>query len=109
MITAAILLQSSNGDLLFGYLTDSATILIFGTCLVVATIGLRKFLKYQDGKANQNHWQIGEYFRHKIVIINEKRFYLLVLTLECAKIKTLTWNFPMYLFTYSIDWKEGIS
>lgn len=40
-------LQASNGYLLFGTLPESATILLFGTCLVVSTIGIRKFLNRQ--------------------------------------------------------------
>lgn len=37
-------LQASNVNLLFGALPESATILLFGTCLIVSTIGIRKFL-----------------------------------------------------------------
>lgn len=41
-------LQASNANLLFGALPESATILLFGTCLVVSTLGIRKFLNRQD-------------------------------------------------------------
>lgn len=55
MIIQGILLEASNSSLLFGYLPEWAPILIFGTCLIAGTIGLRKFLNYQDrGKTSQN-------------------------------------------------------
>lgn len=40
--------QASNVSLLFGALPESATILIFGTCLIISTMGIRKFLNRQD-------------------------------------------------------------
>lgn len=40
--------QASNGYLLFGALPESATILLFGTCLIISTMGIRKFLNRQD-------------------------------------------------------------
>lgn len=46
MLILAIL--ASNINLLFGALPESATILLFGTCLIVSTIGIRKFFKRQD-------------------------------------------------------------
>lgn len=39
--------QASNVNLLFGALPESATILLFGTCLIVSTIGIRKFWNRQ--------------------------------------------------------------
>lgn len=40
--------QVTGGNLLFGFLPESAAILLFGVCLIASTIGVRWFLKRQD-------------------------------------------------------------
>lgn len=41
--------QSLSGNLLFGFLPESATVLLFGACLVASTIGIRRwFLKRHE-------------------------------------------------------------
>lgn len=44
-----ILIDTPNGNLLFGFISETGAIMIFGVCLVVATIGIRWFLnKYEE-------------------------------------------------------------
>lgn len=40
-----ILIDTPNGNLLFGYISETGAIMIFGICLVIATIGIRWVLK----------------------------------------------------------------
>lgn len=40
-----ILIDTPNGNLLFGFISETGAIMIFGICLVIATIGIRWFLK----------------------------------------------------------------
>lgn len=45
-----ILIDPPNGNLLFGYISETGAIMIFGICLVIATIGIRWFLKKYEEK-----------------------------------------------------------
>lgn len=40
-----ILIDTPNGNLLFGYISENGAIMIFAICLVLATIGIRWFFK----------------------------------------------------------------
>jgi amino acid transporter len=40
-----ILIDTPNGNLLFGYISETGAIMIFAICLVFATIGIRWFFK----------------------------------------------------------------
>ena len=48
MFWLTILVDTPNGNLLFGYLSETSTVLIFGVFLIVATVGLRWLLNKQD-------------------------------------------------------------
>lgn len=46
-----ILIDTPNGNFLFGYVSETGAIMIFAICLVLATIGIRWFLKKYEETA----------------------------------------------------------
>ncbi|NJM52552.1 MAG: hypothetical protein HC846_03615 [Blastocatellia bacterium] len=49
-----LLIDTPNGNLLFGYISETGGIMIFGICLVIATIGIRWVLKrYEEGNSKK--------------------------------------------------------
>lgn len=45
MLWITILIDAPNGSFFFGYLSETATVLLFGIVLVALTVGIRWFLK----------------------------------------------------------------
>lgn len=46
-----IFIDSPNGNLLFGYISETGAIMIFAICLVITTIVVRWFLKKYEESA----------------------------------------------------------
>ena len=50
----SLLLETGNGGLFLGYLSETEIVLLFGICLVVLTIGLRWILNRYDREVTKN-------------------------------------------------------
>jgi hypothetical protein len=48
MFWQTILVEAPNGNVFFGFISETSAILIFGICLILSTIGLRWFWKKND-------------------------------------------------------------
>ncbi len=52
MFWMTILFQTSSGNFLFGYVSETTGVLLFGVCLIGATAGIRWFLKRHEETSN---------------------------------------------------------
>lgn len=56
-----ILVDTPNGNLLFGFISETGAIMIFGICLIIATIGIRWLLnKYEESTKSKEEFESKE-------------------------------------------------
>ena len=59
MFVISALAEFSIGSLISGYVTETATLMVFGMVLIISSVGLRRVLKYQEERKNSDETKTG--------------------------------------------------